>query len=81
MNKTAMQILRDRLQARCESDSCSEYEEIILDGFINCIDTELLEVEKQQMCRMYVKGRKDGHLDYYPEKHALETYNELFNQK
>ena len=38
------------------------------------------EIEKQQLCKMYVQGRKDNHLDYYPEKHANETYNEMFKK-
>ena len=38
------------------------------------------EMEKEQLCQMYIQGRKDNHLDYYPEKHANETYNETFKQ-
>jgi hypothetical protein len=38
------------------------------------------EIEKEQLCKMYVQGRNDNHLDYYPIKHAKETYNEFFNQ-
>jgi hypothetical protein len=37
-------------------------------------------MEKEQLCKMYVQGRKDNHLDYYPEKHAKETYDEFFKQ-
>ena len=37
-------------------------------------------MEKEQLCQMYIQGRKDNHLDYYPEKHANETYNETFKQ-
>ena len=39
------------------------------------------EMEKEQLCKMYVQGRKDNHLDYYPEKHANETYNEMFKKE
>lgn len=39
------------------------------------------EMEKRQLCDMYIQGRKDNHLDYYPEKHAQETYNEFFKQE
>jgi len=39
---------------------------------------QLLPKEKEQMCKMYVQGRNDNHLDYYPEKHAKETYDEFF---
>ena len=38
------------------------------------------EMEKEQLCKMYVQGRKDNHLDYYPEKHAEETYDEMFKK-
>ena len=38
-------------------------------------------MEKEQLCQMYIQGRKDNHLDYYPEKHAKETYNETFKQE
>ena len=37
-------------------------------------------MEKEQLCQMYIQGRKDNHLDYYPEKHANETYKETFKQ-
>jgi hypothetical protein len=37
-------------------------------------------MEKEQLCKMYVQGRNDNHLDYYPEKHARETYDEFFKQ-
>lgn len=43
------------------------------------IEEKYLEKEKEQLCKMYVQGRNDNHLDYYPEKHAKETYNELFS--
>ena len=42
------------------------------------VEETYLEKEKEQLCKMYVQGRKDNHLDYYPEKHAKETYNEFF---
>lgn len=51
-----------------------------LKNTINTIDNTMLEVEKEQLCEMYVKGRSDISLDYYPTKHALETYNETFTQ-
>jgi len=44
------------------------------------MEQELLELEKEQLCKIYVQGRNDNHLDYYPEKHARETYNEFFKQ-
>jgi hypothetical protein len=48
MNKTAMMQLRDRLQAK--ESSCTNYDAIqVYKSLINLIDTELLEIEKQQM--------------------------------
>lgn len=48
------------------------------------VSTDILEqakeMEKRQLCDMYIQGRKDNHLDYYPEKHANETYNEFFKK-
>jgi len=44
------------------------------------MEQELLDQEKMQLCKMYIQGRKDNHLDYYPIKHANETYNEFFKQ-
>jgi hypothetical protein len=49
---------------------------------LNCdeVIAQAKEMEKEQLCKMYVQGRKDNHLDYYPEKHAKETYDEFFKQ-
>ena len=44
------------------------------------MEKALIEEEKMQLCKMYVQGRNDNHLDYYPEKHAKETYDEFFKQ-
>jgi hypothetical protein len=38
------------------------------------------EMEKKHLCEMYIQGRNDYHLDYYPEKHAKETYDEMFKK-
>jgi len=46
----------------------------------NAILMKAKEMEKEQLCQMYIQGRKDNHLDYYPEKHANDTYNEFFKQ-
>jgi hypothetical protein len=40
----------------------------------------LLPEERASMEKMYVNGRKDSHLDYYPDKHARETFDETFTQ-
>jgi len=49
---------------------------------LNCDEfiAQAKEMEKEQLCKMYVQGRNDNHLDYYPEKHARETYDEFFKQ-
>lgn len=44
------------------------------------VEREFLEMEKDQLCTMYIRGRNDCHLDYYPDKHANETYNDLFGK-
>ena len=41
----------------------------------------LLQVEKSQLCDFYIRGRNEKHLDYYPEKHAKEEYDLIFNKK
>jgi hypothetical protein len=50
----------------------------ILAKDIESVFEQSKEMEKEQLCKMYVQGRKDNHLDYYPEKHAKETYDEMF---
>ena len=40
-----------------------------------------LEKEKEQLCDFYIRGRNEKHLDYYPEKHAKEEYDLIFNKK
>jgi hypothetical protein len=52
----------------------------ILAKNIESVFKQAKEMEKEQLCKMYVQGRKDNHLDYYPEKHAKETYDEFFKQ-
>jgi hypothetical protein len=78
--QTAMMQLRDRLQARCESDSCSEYEEIILDGVINCIDTELLAIEKQTLIDAFDYGFSSGYDDAQGDGAEFEDGQAYFNQ-
>ena len=53
----------------------------ILSKDIKVVFEQAKEMEKRQLCDMYIQGRKDNHLDYYPEKHAQETYNEFFKQE
>jgi hypothetical protein len=62
-------------------DWCKEFEDKpVKPTFTNMKEKiwQLLPKEKEQMCKMYIQGRKDFHLDYYPEKHAKETYDGLF---
>jgi len=40
-----------------------------------------LEKEKEQLCDFYIRGRNEQNLDYYPEKHAKEEYDLVFNKK
>lgn len=70
MKKTAMQQFKERL-----FDVRVIQNPITLDEM-----NDFIEIEKRQMCKMYIQGRNDNHLDYYPEKHAKETYDEFFNQ-
>lgn len=42
---------------------------------------KMLEQEKAQLCDFYIRGRNEQHLDYYPEKHAKEEYDLVFNKK
>ncbi len=44
------------------------------------IESEYLEKEKAQLCKMYIQGRNDYPLDWYPKKHANETYEEFFGK-
>ena len=68
MEKSAMQQFKERL-----FDVRIKQNPITLNEM-----NDFIELEKQQMCKMYVQGRNDNHLDYYPEKHAKETYDEFF---
>ena len=70
MEKTAMAQLIDWMNTPAKS--LNDGKSVIQKA------NELLIVEKEQMCKMYVTGRNDNHLDYYPEKHAKETYDEFF---
>jgi uncharacterized phage protein gp47/JayE len=78
MEKTAMAQLREKLQyVAISNDTPKEYALAVI-NVIKDIDAQMAEIEKEQLCKMYVQGRKDNHLDYYPEKHAKETYDEFF---
>jgi len=54
---TAMQLLREKLLERIKSDSCSEYEENILNEITHSINTELLATERQQHLNTFNESR------------------------
>jgi len=58
--KTAMMQLRDRLQAQLRISTNKDYQDCYKQT-INLIDTELLEVEKQQRENDYKQGLQDGY--------------------
>ncbi len=78
--KTVMQELIDEIVEHLTyDDDLSEDSRITYETIrLRCLGK--LKLEKEQLCKMYVQGRKDYHLDYYPEKHANETYNETYEQ-
>lgn len=78
--KTTLITLRDELlQAQRTSNSDSRKD--VYQSIIDRIDMEYLEIEKEQLCDFYIRGRNEQHLDYYPEKHANEEYDLVFNKK
>lgn len=73
MEKTISNIINDKLNTENLSD------EAIVKWLRDSIFV-LREMEKQHLCKMYIQGRNDSHLDYYPQKHANETYIEFFEK-
>jgi hypothetical protein len=72
MNKTAMMQLRDRLQVK--ESSCTNYDAIqVYKSLINLINTELLEIEKQQIVDAVEWNYKSNMGEVY--------YNATFNPK
>ena len=69
---TAMQVLRDKLLERIKSDSCSEYEENILNEITHSINTELLTTERQQL----IDAHRDGATFVF--KNSETYFNETF---
>jgi len=51
-------------------------------GVRHCMDIakKYLPKERQQIEDAYKQGRKDDVLDYYPEKHASEYYEETYGK-
>ena len=74
MKQTAVEWFIEQLTKNPLPQSKDEF----IDGDFVDIINRAKEKEKEQLCKMYVQGRNDNHLDYYPEKHAKETYNEMF---
>lgn len=79
MEKTAMTQLRDKLAESVKKDNDGSPYFDALNFVIKDIDAQMMEIEKEQLCDMYIEGRNDNPLDWYPEKHALETYNEKYS--
>ncbi len=75
--QTAVEWLVDEMIQRKFFEKETELSYTTLEHLTN----QAKEMEKRQLCDMYIQGRKDNHLDYYPEKHAQETYNEFFKQE
>ena len=74
MKQTAVEWLVSNISSKIDNEYWCNQKEI----------TEWVEqakeMEKEQLCDMYIQGRKDNHLDYYPEKHAKETYDEIYKK-
>jgi hypothetical protein len=73
MEKTSLQIFLEQIVLKQVKGSV-----YLIPAITDLQIEEALKKEKEQMCKMYVQGRNDNHLDYYPEKHAKETYDEFF---
>ena len=74
MKQTAVEWLWEQI------DNSIPFQNIQTSQIFNGLLEQAKSMEKEQLCQMYIQGRKDNHLDYYPEKHANETYNETFKQ-
>ena len=71
---TAMQVLRDKLLERIKSDSCSEYEENILNEITHSINTELLTTERQQLIDFGDSCIRNVEYGFTTEKHFNNTF-------
>lgn len=92
--KTAMQELRDDLVKSLETGNealneitdeklreiCQKVAQLTLESIIKRIDEELLEMEKEQMFKVLIKGT-DVHRAYDIELEFKEWYNETFKQQ
>ena len=74
MEKTAISVIMEQ----CKTEQITDAE---LGKWVRAAIYMLHEQEREQLCKMYIQGRKDNHLDYYPKKHANETYVEFFGNK
>lgn len=75
--KTSLTKLKDELTQAMRTSN-SETRKDIYQSIIDRIESEYLEIEKNDLCTFYIKGREEQHLDWYPSKHALEEYNNTF---
>jgi hypothetical protein len=71
MKQTAVEWLKERINIGLTYE-----QEVLFEGLFE----QAKEIEKEHLCEMYIQGRNDYHLDYYPEKHAKETYDEMFKK-
>jgi len=78
MEKTAMQELiewyDETNKRRIKRNDFVTGSEVIMKA------EELIIKERQQIEDAYKQGRKDDVLDYYPEKHASEYYEETYGK-
>lgn len=62
--------------------SCEQLDDDHKRQFCGCFNSRAevkgVAYSAEQMEQMYIQGRNDNHLDWYPEKHAKETLIELF---
>lgn len=71
MEQTAINVIMEQ----CKAEQITDAE---LGKWVRTAIYMLHEQEREQLCKMYIQGREDNHLDYYPKKHANETYVEFF---
>jgi len=72
--KTAMMQLRDRLQAKADNDN-HPIAQIAYSDAISIIDTELLEIEKQNLINFGDSCIRNVEYGFETEKHFNQTFN------
>jgi hypothetical protein len=70
---TAVECLYKEMYSMfCTPDMIVEFEDIL---------KQAKEMHKQEILDAYIQGRDDWSLDWYPEKHAKEYYQETFKSE